>query len=536
MSFFPHEHFALESSWFQKFKTIVAFYTICLSQFPSKAPISLYLSFQLAFTSILQHGKAIEVFFWLLNWLPGTTSAIPSLLYESSRNSSMSSLPPLDSTTTYIIAHPPPLTSPALQSAKLLLQLQEFRPTSRPRPAFEVIPATSLVPKLFRRSSRIVRDKTGYGVEDMLIVHAEDYECPGRNDKSETADDDYTSRTQYGAICHHYVQQANGERPLRETEIRLADGTAWKAQRVTNTCYDFTLQSEDEEHFVARWTSRISSRETSSKLSQRKNSSTHRRFIFTVLDPDKKRHPALGTLQDELTIFHSYPPTQCGSSKVINISEQLRSLMLISGIWVAFMEGRSSLFTRDQSGTSLLSVNSGSVNSLLSGIASSNQSCGSVQSPTPNSKQNRLQLSLQARQSPEARSDASRMRSSSLPSPTAAHGQSHNRCLSVGSYFVRSTDEAPADATADANVQLALPQKTDDETVLQTSCSDDSDGVCRQSRNDGATEAASFDKIAPTASNKQQDQRRRLLRFLARMKQILRTPWRRHVKSKTYIA
>ena len=109
-------------------------------------------------------------------------SITPPASYEPSRKSSMSSHLPKEYTSTrktvYHIAHPAPVVLPKVNRPKLLLQLQELSDATRPTPAFEVVPSALLAPKLLRNSSRIVRGKTGYGLEDLIVFHAEDYRRP----------------------------------------------------------------------------------------------------------------------------------------------------------------------------------------------------------------------------------------------------------------------------------------------------------------------------------------------------------------------
>lgn len=517
---------------------LLAFHTSWPEHNINNTSIILQLSSQAAITSTqAQNATSRTLWLRLFTRILGTVPSA-SLPYDLSANTSMSSLSSQDCTTTYLLAHPPPLTSPTLQSAKLLLQLQEVRPTSRPRPAFEVIPAASLVPKLFRKSSRIVREKTGYGTEDMLILHAEDYEKPVPTNSKDNTEEDYSSRTHFGAICHHLVPQSNGDRALKETELHLADGTTWKAQHISSTCYEFTLQTEDEEHIVVRWTSRISGTSTRSRRSsQRRTSSTRKRFIFTLMD-NETRHPALGTLQDELSIFDTYKISHGESPEIVTISEQLRSLMLVSGVWVIFMENWSLFLRQDQSGTSLLSIKSGSANSLLSAGTQPHESNSSIKSPF--GKNNKLRMGPQSKRTPQAQPDTSRRVSSPLPLPLTSPAPQWSHFRSTSAPFSGQSriedDDVFGDAQNDTTViqPMSSGEKSEDGEEQQES--DDETFISARTRNDKEAEATTRQKKADRSSVQQQTRKRRsIMRIFAKIKLIVSKPSRRTNKRQTYV-
>lgn len=442
-----------------------------------------------------------------------------------------------DCATTYLLAHPPPLTSPTLRSAKLLLQLQEVRPTSRPRPAFEIVPAASLVPKLFRRSSRIVREKTGYGTDDMLILHAEDYEKPVTSHKRDNTEEDYSSRTHYGAICHHLVPQPHGDKALKETELHLADGTTWKAQYISSTCYEFTLQTEGEDHTVVRWTSRISGTSTRSRRSsQRRTLSTRKRFIFTLMDGET-RHPALGALQDELSIFDTYRISHGENTEIVTISEQLRSLMLVSGVWVIFMENWSPYVRQDQSGTSLLSIRSGSANSLLSVGTQPLESNVSLKSPF--GKNSKPRMGLPSKRTPQAQPDTPRRVSSPLPLPLSSPTPQWSHFRSTSAPFSGQSqieDNVFGDAQNDATVTQPMSSEEESEDVEeQQESGDDETVVQTKARNDKEAEPTTRQKKADRSSVQQQKRKCTIMRIFAKIRLVLTKPWRRTRNRQTYV-
>jgi hypothetical protein len=337
---------------------------------------------------------------------PDTTSNPVS--YKPSRTSSMSSRLSKEYTstrkTTYHIAHPPPVVLPKVNRPKLLLQLQELSDNTRPTPAFEVVPSAFLAPKLLRNSSRIVRGKTGYGLEDLIVFRAEDY-CKQSSlpRATQSREDEEGPRIVLGAICHNIVNQQNNVAPtITDTEIHLADGSQFSASRPSASYYEFNLLTSDGTSTKARWISRAG----------------RQRFTFTLPLPDSTQHPKLGTLtSSNLTVFSTYKiPPEPGL--VVETSPQLYSLIVVSSIWVAFMEGWSALLSPDAGKNNLLSLcRRGSTNSLMSGH-------------TYNSSAGSLTRSITL-QNPWVRG-----KQALFSSPAKKAGMDHYRSVSDSSYFV----------------------------------------------------------------------------------------------------
>jgi len=327
--------------------------------------------------------------------------------------------------TVYHIAHPAPVVLPKVNRPKLLLQLQELSDATRPTPAFEVVPSALLAPKLLRNSSRIVRGKTGYGLEDLIVFHAEDYRrpCSSSPGATQNHEDEEAPRIVLGAICHNILNQQNNVAPtITDTEIHLADGSQFSASRPSASYYEFTLLTPDGTSTKARWICRAG----------------RQRFTFTLPLPDSTQHPKVGTLtSSNLTIFSTYkiPP----EGRVVDTSTLLFSLAVVSSIWVAFMEGWSALLSPDAGKNNLLSLcRRGSTNSLMSGHTY-NSSAGSLTRSI--TLQNPWVLGKQAR----------------FSSPTKQSARDHHRSVSDGSYFI-----PPSPATKPIELAESPPRESYD--------------------------------------------------------------------------
>jgi len=209
-------------------------------------------------------------------------------------------------------------------------------------------------------------------------------------------------RAVLGAICHNITnQQSNVAPTITDTEIHLADGSQFSASRPSASYYEFTLITPDGNLTKARWICRTG----------------RQRFTFTLPLEDSTQHPKVGTLtSSNLTIFSTYkvPP----EGHVVDTSAQLCSLIIVSSIWVAFMEGWSALLSPDAGKHNLLSLcRRGSTNSFMSGH-------------TYNSSAGSLTKSITL-QNPWVRG-----RQALFSTPTKKEARDHYRSVSDSSYFV----------------------------------------------------------------------------------------------------
>ena len=283
------------------------------------------------------------------------------------------------SKTSFCLCHPPPVHIHKQRlhiRPRVLLQLQKISKSSRPIPMFEVLPSVIFAPRLARHFPRTFKGKAGLGVDDLVVVTSEDYETqePQSEDADDLFDDKWDKREIIAAIC----QSSKDRYPYGqgETEICLNHGAPWNASQRKNGTYEFASTDENGRRTVARWVPKQPKSDRTSSIS---STSDEKKFNFSILNPNSRRHAVIATL-DRQTIDvsdqYSHPstnpsseasstPTTCSSSiteKVktpgseanssagdpIEVNGALRMLIIITGIWVAFREGFSPNFKYDQ--------------------------------------------------------------------------------------------------------------------------------------------------------------------------------------------
>ena len=282
--------------------------------------------------------------------------------------------------TAFRLCHPPPVHIHKQRlhiRPRILLQLQKISKASRPTPTFEVLPSVIFAPRLARRFPRTFKGKAGLGVDDLVIVSSENYEAQElhSDDDDELFDEKWDKREIIAAICQptkdHYPYGQG------ETEICLNHGTSWIASQRRSGTYEFTSTDDCGNRTVARWVPKQSKSDRTSSIS---SAPEEKKFNFSILNPNSRRHAIIATLDRqtiEVSDCYSHPssslssqdsstPMTCSSfvsegSKTpsigsnqeardaIEVDDALRTLIVITGIWVAFREGFSPNFKYGQS-------------------------------------------------------------------------------------------------------------------------------------------------------------------------------------------
>ncbi|KAI9770446.1 MAG: hypothetical protein M1840_003332 [Geoglossum simile] len=301
----------------------------------------------------------------------------------------------LRSKTSYQLAHPPPAVHrPRLGvRPKLLLQLQRLSGSARPTPTLDVLPSTIFAPRLARSFPRFFTGKDGFFPNDILVVTSEDYapSSPGRGDVGENLEDDNLGTRQLvAAIC----QVRKGEGAGRgKAEICLGNGPTWEATPLLNGGYELVSKDANGSTTTVRWIQRKPANRRRSSTLQGSTSARpdeyEKRFVFSIISPDTRRHPIIASMNRttiDISDYHStsspspilYSPTSPSSPPVrsahssfselqertlIRTGEPLKTLILTSGIWVAFREGWSQNFKyNDASASPSTNTLSGSSN------------------------------------------------------------------------------------------------------------------------------------------------------------------------------
>ena len=261
---------------------------------------------------------------------------------------------------------------------KLLLQLQQVSQIPRPLPILDVLPSTVFLPRLARKFPTIFRGKDGLGPNDLIIVASDLYEQAGVDQAvgSEHDDDEEEHQEVVATICQLLTDEALSK---GKAEICLNQGPVWEATPLPNGSYEFAAQTSQGVQ-ILRWVLRgAKNRRTSAPIGSPVQTES-KRFTFSVINPNTRRHPVLATMtRNHLEVFDEYSipatvssslPTSAmsmvsdGSDDIssdrITLDKELRILIIITSIWVGFREGWSHNFRYNDSA---LALNSKIINS-----------------------------------------------------------------------------------------------------------------------------------------------------------------------------
>ena len=304
--------------------------------------------------------------------------------------------------TSFQLAHPPPATKHKQRfkvRPKVLLQLRQITENRSPIPTLEVLPSVVCATRLVRRLPRIINGRTGLGPDDLIVVNSQNYEASEKGDrKGDEGSDEENNDTRevVAAIC----TPAKGEcHDHARCEISFAEGSSWTGSSLNNGVYEFTSTNEVGLTTTARWVPRngkhkrkgsYSPASSTGNLHERRLS--EKSFKFSILNPHARRHPVIGSMDrhtidvldqyvipltpavtpvppsptcESATTHHSqhsyFPDLSTIPGAVLETDDQIRKLILVSGIWVAFVEGWSDAFKyEDDAGLSTSSANGNS--------------------------------------------------------------------------------------------------------------------------------------------------------------------------------
>lgn len=293
--------------------------------------------------------------------------------------------PTVASKTSFQLAHPPPAIKHRERfniRPKILLQLQQISDATRPIPVFDVVPSFVFAPKLARKLSSIFKGKDGLGADDLVIVNSQKYDSSddlkGQTDNA-ADEDSWDAREVVAAICQPKRKAAGTELP---TEICLHQGAIWKASPLSTGAYEFVSVDEGGNRTIARWVPRpplVRRRTYNGPDSTNPPLAEQRRFTFSIINPESRRHPVIATLSrssidvsDQYSVPSVMSRSQSSNSSqdhepsasesagvrfsqteppktaMVETDERLKSVILVTGIWVAFREGFSPNFHYDK--------------------------------------------------------------------------------------------------------------------------------------------------------------------------------------------
>lgn len=260
--------------------------------------------------------------------------------------------------TSYTICQPPP-KSHARQiihvRARPLLQLHKLNGSSRPVPAFELLPSAIFSPSLSRAISKAFRAKHGLCPTDLAIVKADLYH---QHEESGTEEDE--SRDVLALICKG--RKGDGLAPGR-AKIFLDNGTEWEAMPLPNGSYEFSSTDVHGLTTTARWVlkrPRGRRSQSATDLDSPRIETATKKFNFSTISSSSRRHPIIANLTSTtLDISDSYnvplpsapnlSPSAVQSpdendysrGESIETTLELRTLITATAIWVGIREGWS---------------------------------------------------------------------------------------------------------------------------------------------------------------------------------------------------
>lgn len=297
-----------------------------------------------------------------------SSNAVPSALARPRSSNPHTTRKSSRPKTLYQLAHPPAHARHKRLKLrpKLLLQLQQVSHSPRPLPILDVVPSTLYLPRLARKFPAILRGRNGLGPNDLIIVMSELYErsvatIPETQPHPKDEDEDH--REVVATICQMPQEEA---RLKGKAEICLNFGPMWEATPLPSGSYEFVARTEDGVR-VMRWALRGGKSHRTSVPPGAQVPQDTKRFTFSVIDPTTRRHPVIASLtRNQLEVHDEYAAVarasngtttpSSGMSVVSDMSDEstdanritlddgLRTLIIVTAIWVAFREGWSNIF------------------------------------------------------------------------------------------------------------------------------------------------------------------------------------------------
>ena len=283
--------------------------------------------------------------------------------------------------TVFRLAHPPPVIVHKHRfhiRPRILLQLQQLSSTARPRPVLDVLPSVVFAPRLGRLFPRTFKGKAGLGADDLVIVSSENYdtqEADARHSDDLFEDNRWDKREIVAAVCQTCQSRKDTAMAVASAEICFNSGTPWAASRLVNGAYEFSSTDALGKRSVARWVPKQHRSHWSSSVASNSPMSEDRKFTFSLLKSGSRRHAIIATLDHrsiEVSDRYSDPPASLDEQAsttpisavsktsrdfdphgdapdptdkhIIEVDEHLRTLIIVTGIFVAFRDGFSPNF------------------------------------------------------------------------------------------------------------------------------------------------------------------------------------------------
>ena len=262
--------------------------------------------------------------------------------------------------TSFRFAHPPPGTRPKRLRIRprLLLQLHKVSQTTRPVPTFDVVPSSLFehLPVTRRFTNATTKERTGGN--DLIVVPSESYDSSGGDDKSISSDDGHDDqRKPVARLC-------KARKDDRETkgivEVCHGKGARWEVTPLQQGGYEFVTTDEHGVQQCVRWVLRTKMGRQNSNFASGAGDDG-KRFTFSIIDPRTRRHPIIAWMSrtgidilDQYALSVSNRVASSAASTVttqvepsaddkslVDTDDSLRTLITVTGLWIAFREGWS---------------------------------------------------------------------------------------------------------------------------------------------------------------------------------------------------
>lgn len=261
-------------------------------------------------------------------------------------------------------------------SRALIVQVQKLSSSARPLPIFNVLPAAVFGSHKLRKMGQSF--KHAVGRQDIIFVGGEQYTA-GENEEDD--DDEISTRNILASLSTCLKQMPDGK-TTKASVVRTPEGLEWAVAPLPNGGYEFLAHDPEGTTHVARWCpKKVSSRRRSYQTALQPSTAPEldeRRFQFSMYNHVTRRRPILAFMnRQNIDVFDQHPgptvsslptspaTTPPGSSSSNdhpfgfqkpqhepaasgeNVSDRLRAVIIVTGIWVALKEGYATNNYRD---------------------------------------------------------------------------------------------------------------------------------------------------------------------------------------------
>lgn len=257
-------------------------------------------------------------------------------------------------------AHPPPGTRPKRLRIrpKLLLQLHRVSPTTRSVPTFDVVPSSLFkhlpVTRRFTNSSAKER-KCG---NELIVVPSECYDCGEGDDRSISSDDGPDDQRK--AIARLCKARKDDRDSKGVVDVYHGKQARWEVTPLQQGGYEFVTTDEHGVRQCVRWVMRTKVGRQNSNFASGAGEDG-KRFTFSIIDPRTRRHPIIAWMSrtgvdilDQYTLsvasrvassaastVTTHVEPSADDKRLVDTDESLRTLITVTGLWIAFREGWS---------------------------------------------------------------------------------------------------------------------------------------------------------------------------------------------------